>query len=413
MSIPLDRLYNFLHDHANQHDLIIYRFFPHGSKKLKDLQKLNVSITSVQKQDVKSFADQNIKIVFFHDQEPLNFDLYAHTDSASVITDFVDESYILSGSDLLKKQSNILGQVLPEINLKVVISPGFWLRPAILVHSEKRSLELDRYQMSGPYQSENFIGVYWWCHALIARDWFRYAQHDPTLKKQKTITHDFLIYNRAWSGTREYRLKFIEILLQNNLLKYCLTWFNPVDSDIEYCNYKFKNSNFQIENFDFQNFIDITTATGSASADYCAIDYQCTNIEVVLETLFDDDRLHLTEKILRPIACAQPFILAATAGSLEYLRSYGFETFGDLIDESYDSVLDPVKRLQAICAEMKKISHLSVEQKTQLFNNMKQIALRNQQKFFSDQWQQLILDEFTQNFNLAREKVNQIIKYPV
>jgi hypothetical protein len=46
----------------------------------------------------------------------------------------------------------------------------------------------------------------------------------------------------------------------------------------------------------------------------------------------------LTEKALRPIACGQPFILAATPGSLQYLRSYGFKTFSGYIDETYDTI---------------------------------------------------------------------------
>ena len=39
MSVPLDRLYNFLHDVVD-HDITIYRFWPHGSKKLEDLVSL-------------------------------------------------------------------------------------------------------------------------------------------------------------------------------------------------------------------------------------------------------------------------------------------------------------------------------------------------------------------------------------
>jgi hypothetical protein len=280
-------------------------------------------------------------------------------------------------------------------NIKSTIDLSLCNTPVILIHSEKRSQNLDRYEQT------KYLGVYYWCHAVIARDWFRYAKHDPVLHTQKTITHDFLIYNRAWTGTREYRLKFTELLVQNNLEGGCLTWFNPTSEEHDYQDYQFKNSSFALENFNLHNVFDATTADSSASADYCASDYLSTNIEVVLETLFDDSRLHLTEKTLRPIACAQPFMLVATVGSLEYLRNYGFETFGELIDESYDTITDPLERLQAVCKEMKRIRLLDAEQKAQLFAGMQQIALRNQQKFFSQEWQQSIIDEFKQNFNAA------------
>ena len=86
----------------------------------------------------------------------------------------------------------------------------------------------------------------------------------------------------------------------------------------------------------------------------------------MLETLFDDTRWHLTEKSLRPSACGKPFMLAATAGSLQYLRSYGFKTFSGLIDESYDLIVEPHLRLQSIAQEMQRISQLSPNKKYKL-----------------------------------------------
>jgi hypothetical protein len=59
----------------------------------------------------------------------------------------------------------------------------------------------------------------------------------------------------------------------------------------------------------------------------------------------------------------------STAGSLAYLRQYGFETFSGLIDESYDQITNPRQRLQAVIAEMSRISSLPAAAKTQLFLN--------------------------------------------
>jgi len=46
----------------------------------------------------------------------------------------------------------------------------------------------------------------------------------------------------------------------------------------------------------------------------------------------------------------QPFVVLQAPGSLEYLRSYGFKTFGDFWDESYDSIQDPDERMDAIAS---------------------------------------------------------------
>lgn len=288
------------------------------------------------------------------------------------------------------------------MNLKWAMGIGGWRSPVILVHSEKQSTELNR------YENIHFIGAYWWSHAMIARDWFRYAELDPTLEK-KSIEHDFLIYNRAWSGTREYRIKFAELLLKQNLNKHCLTWFSEFDNDQHYLFHEYKNTKFVVNDPELPKIYSSSLASSSSSADYNNLDYQKTGIEVVLETLFDDSRLHLTEKILRPIACGQPFMLAGTHGSLAYLRDYGFKTFSGLIDETYDTIQDPLDRLEAIVSEMSRIAKLPNKEKVKLYSDLQAIAQQNKQLFFSPAWQQSIISEYQDNIKLALRKLNLLV----
>jgi len=403
MSVPLDRLYNFLHDVTRQNDILIYRFLPHGSRKIEDL----TAMVAYKEQYSFKHRPSSAKFLFFYDQEPLNYDLYALPDLLDRVLES-NKSFNngLLNDDLRQQCRELLSaDVMSKVNLRLAaIEHSLWLRPVLLVHSELRSQELVK------YEDQDFIGIYWWAHAMIARDWFRYAEHDPNIA-HKHATKDFLIYNRAWSGTREYRLKFTELLLENNLVGHCQTWFNSTDQDQSYQNHQFKNSDFQIKNYNLHQHFAPSQATGSSSADYHAPDYQNTNIEIVLETLFDDSRLQLTEKILRPIACGQPFLLMATHGSLEYLRRYGFGTFGDYIDESYDLILNPAQRLHAIVAEMRRIANLPAKEKTQLFMNMQRIADQNRLLFFSNAWQQSIVDEFKQNFDVALARIEQQFIY--
>jgi hypothetical protein len=308
-----------------------------------------------------------------HDQEPINY------------KDFGNRMF----------SCNFNGSIFS--NLRHLIEKPFNIYDKILLaHSEKNSVEIAKFVANG------VIDVYYWCHAIIARDWFRYAEHDPLLN-QKRITKDFLVYNRAWAGTREYRLKFAEILVQNDLAHCCQMGFNPTESDQHYTQHTFKNSNFEINSVDLEDCFFLNNTESSASADYVAQDYNETGIEVVLETLFDDVRWHLTEKALRPIACGQPFVLAATAGSLEYVRSYGFETFDGLIDETYDTVADPVKRLHCIAAEMKRISLLAPEQKVQLWAQLQAIADRNKRRFFGKEFWTQVVSEYTTNLQAGLE----------
>jgi hypothetical protein len=182
--------------------------------------------------------------------------------------------------------------------------------------------------------------------------------------------------------------------------------FNSEDS-IDYRKHQFQNKKFQIQRQDLEQYFFHNTSGSNSSADYCAHDYQTTNIEVVLETLFDDDRLHLTEKTLRPIACGHPFILVATQGSLEYLRSYGFKTFDNIIDETYDTIADPLERLQAILLEIKRIAMLPHDAKQQVYDSLRSIANYNQQRFFSIEWHNHLTNEFKENFDSAMDVRNK------
>ena len=325
-----------------------------------------------------------------HDQEPLDYDYYSMPSRLKELQDHFPDFILNHCGD----QYQVISSFLGKRNIKMVNVSCCSQPYALLLHSEKKSSNLDTYEQSG------FIGVYWWSHAIIAGDWFRYAEHDLDLHS-KHLQKDFLIYNRAWRGTREYRLKFAELLVQQHLQDHCMIRFNPQDDGQHYENHVYRNPKFAVDTA-LENYFELNTYDSVASADYVAQDYTSTAIEVVLETLFDDSRHHLTEKILRPIACGQPFMLAATAGSLEYLRSYGFRTFSPVINETYDSVQDPVTRLSAIISEMRRIVDLPNDQKQSLFAQLRLIAVYNQQRFFSTDFQNHVIQELKQNIAKAR-----------
>jgi hypothetical protein len=273
---------------------------------------------------------------------------------------------------------------------------------SILLHSERRSQNLEKYINTPTHRWQSHrLSVYYWSHAVIARDWFRYAEHEQF---KKNIRKYFLIYNRAWSGSREYRLKFTDLIIDNDLADQCVTFFNPTDDSVYYRDHKFKSSIWRPDHI-LENYFDPTLATADASADFTTTDYAATDIEVVLETLFDDDRLHLTEKSLRPIACGQPFILAATHGSLQYLRDYGFRTFDTVWDETYDTIQDPYHRLLAIIKLMRTICKWTPEERLKKRQLMQDITTQNQKHFFSTEFFNLVTDELRENLSKAFDQI--------
>lgn len=376
MSIPLDRLYHFIEKTARKvHDdnVLIYRFWPNGSKNINNLLVLQPHAKWVER--VTSLA------VWCNDQEPLDYEYYSRNLKTGELKlnrfDFLDLDHVTN----LNYQHTIF-----EKN--------------ILLHSEKRSPDVQKY-----HSHNELIPVYYWSHALISRDWFRYAQHESFTKCSKKT---FLIYNRAWSGTREYRLKFSDLLIDNGILDQCQTWCNAIDPDtnLHYAQYEFVQEWCKPKN-NLEKFLPVSQATGVYSADFDSRDYDVTDIEVVLETLFCDQRLHLTEKTLRPIACGQPFVLAATHGSLAYLKDYGFQTFDSVWDESYDGIQDPQTRLQAVIDLMKHISGWDSNTRTTRLTQAQKIADHNRRWFFSQEFSDRIVQELETNLESALEEIKK------
>jgi hypothetical protein len=373
MNVPLDRLYNFLQGICNL-DVLIYRFVPHGSRKTEDCKPLD-----------DYYKDQNPEILkkitmICHDQEPLNHKDYVNK---------VDPNWEIAQTPW------------PVLNINTPDFQNSYHDFVLLLHSEQHSQDVKWFEQHGS------VAVYWWSHAVIALDWFRYAKVDPLLTESKTIQKDFLIYNRAWSGSREYRLKFVELVLDHNLQDHCQLTFNPIDNGTSWTQHKFANQAMAPTRTDLDQHFPLSTVDATASADYVSVDYSQTGIEVVLETIFDDIKWHLTEKALRPIACGQPFILVSTPGILQYLKSYGFQTFGDYIDESYDSIQDPVARLQAVAKLMQSLASLSPEEKQQLYANLAAICRHNKQRFFSEEFAHQVVDELRTNFNRGASFIQQ------
>jgi hypothetical protein len=180
---------------------------------------------------------------------------------------------------------------------------------------------------------------------------------------------------------------------------------NPVEPELgtHYRDHEFDNTIWR-PNLTLEDLFPVSTAHSHYSADFDIKDYESTDIEVVLETLFDDDRWHLTEKSLRPMACAQPFVLAATPGSLEYLRSYGFHTFSTVWDENYDLETDPVRRLQAIADLMQTISDWGPETRQAKMSQARAIAEHNRNHFFSDQFFDQVVGELRHNLSTALDQ---------
>ena len=83
--------------------------------------------------------------------------------------------------------------------------------------------------------------------------------------------------------------------------------------------------------------------------------YSDTYFSLVTETVFDYPYSFRTEKIWKPVAIGHPFIVASNAGYYRDLHQLGFQTFGHVIDESFDQIDNNQDRLNRIAQVVKDL----------------------------------------------------------
>ena len=86
----------------------------------------------------------------------------------------------------------------------------------------------------------------------------------------------------------------------------------------------------------------------------------------------------ISEKTWRPILNLQPFIYFGGYKSLAKLHKLGFKTFGNIIDESYDSELDPVKRFKMAKNEVLRLKNMSMDEIHNLYYSVTDVLIHNQ-----------------------------------
>lgn len=106
-----------------------------------------------------------------------------------------------------------------------------------------------------------------------------------------------------------------------------------------------------------------------------------TGISIVAETVTypSGQQLFTTEKIFRPILAGQPFITLASQGYLHNLRSLGYRTFGEVWDESYDTIEHVSARTIAIRDLVSKLNSMSDTEFTDVLNRCRAICAHNRE----------------------------------
>ena len=324
--------------------------------------------------------------IFFYDQEPL---LDKLTDNYFDIFNFPHQ-YVVT--ELLEfNKTNTYPYNFPVLSQKdmdfVANNAQYLYKKKTIVTSEKSAL-VDSYAIK--YDARL---LYYFFHGFAAIDWYR-GFYALNYNKQviKDYTYDYITFNRLVSNDRSYRCYFVsklaeELLLEHGQVSFGLateqaTWQEEInDSNTKLSTKAIDHIKLHLPSTPL--IIDNEKVLGSASADIP----RCTNDSlwhIVTETVFYYDKLHLTEKIFKPIVMKQPFMLLGAVGNLAYLKSYGFKTFEGIIDESYDTIVDNDARTEAVVAQIAWYCALSAEEKRSVIEAIAPIVEYNFHHFYGE-----------------------------
>ena len=307
--------------------------------------------------------------VFFHDQEPIHLDLHQPL-----------------FADVIRRNKDIYS------------SP----RGHVVVSEQGEYVE----QLCKHY---GWKSHYYFYHGWACQDWFR--GYDKTFliprARDRVPTRTFISPNRIVAGKRDHRVLFLYNVFKNELDH---NWISAPRT----CSYE--NVDISVIANKYSNiYPDITQVFDSAPlpklfpGEDTQLMTSCwlTNFNeaadsllyVPTETVYFGKRLHITEKTFKAIALEMPFVLVSPVGSLKYMRSYGFKTFSDVFDESYDEETDDIRRIERVTDLLKQLDDLSVKEKQSIHRACLPAVEHNYNHFYNGGFTKILWTELTEMLN--------------
>ena len=194
---------------------------------------------------------------------------------------------------------------------------------------------------------------------------------------ERTIERNFISLNRRYKRHRYELVKFINDENITDKFYYSFLGEDANDSlrktiDMENVNDGMVTSWELPSNLNIKCFCDVVTE----SSDNSILNI---NRDSMFKNYFDRpyDRIHLTEKVGKPLVLGQPFLLIGGPGYIKKLHELGFKTFDKWWDESYDSVWDYETRRDMIYDIILEISKWDIEKCKNVMLDMEDVLIHN------------------------------------
>jgi hypothetical protein len=250
-------------------------------------------------------------------------------------------------------------------------------------------------------------------------DQTEFKQMDPVIEKNLDSTRIGISLSRQ---IRQHRLVQISLMYGLNLDKYCYISAMHLKKQLvklsssdfmDHCDWQFDVEHYELRNLMIEGFSrlynmrnepeingpadDIYDIQNNLILEFTNIKnyqnnlrslYKNSFVEFVSSTLFLEQTIAMNEKFTNCIGGFNFPIFISSVGTVEHVRNLGFDVFDDIVDHSYDLILDPIHRL-----------HTAIHTNQHLL-----ITHENTKKLWSQSQHR-----FQNNFDFLQNKLNDLL----
>jgi hypothetical protein len=201
---------------------------------------------------------------------------------------------------------------------------------------------------------------------------------DTQLEKYSTDTTPRNYYNTFYNRRiRDHRINLMSVLLSKGLLSDMIwSWGGRVDQSdndsklfrsigyIRHCFVRLIGEQYEAAVLDVLSWDNIQNGLPAKEdlqvnlVDTINEDHLYdTYYQLICETWASSNTTFLSEKSFKPFALGQIFLSWSDQGTVTMLRKLGYDVFDDVIDHSYDNILDDKDRIHALTKEISRINN--------------------------------------------------------
>ncbi len=359
--------------------------------------------------------------VFFHDQEPVDLELHSSLFNEIIyrnlllflkskklinnsevywnnVHDKLDFNEWRNSTDLIQGPDNYFRTHADKFSRFYDSNPTLFRKGHIVVSEKGENVE----SLSDKY---GWKSHYYFYHGWACLDWFRGYDRSFLIPRalDRTPSKTFISPNRIVGGQRNHRVLFLYNIFKQNLHHNYISaprTCSVEGLDISEIANKYYNTYPDIiQVFDRAELPRLFTGEFTQKMSSCWLtnfnEAADSLVYVPTETVYFGSRLHITEKTFKAIALEMPFVLVAPAGSLEYMRSYGFKTFDSVFDESYDTETDDIRRVERVVQLLKDLDSLTARERHQIHRACLPMVEHNYNHFYCGGFANVLWKELT------------------